>query len=158
MSSFSCVSLQVATSLPKSSNFKLVDVWLLFCTVSTFLIIIFHIVIDLLLDAGRRQTVLVTERRPRVHTALDGPAGTHPALAGPHGGPLTKSLCSDLMNKLPKRREDGANVVFHRRSLGTKRPRFQVSVLGMEKFARVFVAAVFFIFNTIYWLKAYTMD
>nr|XP_027221917.1 gamma-aminobutyric acid receptor subunit beta-like [Penaeus vannamei] len=38
---------QVSSSLPKTSYFKLVDVWLLFCIFSTFLVIVFHIIIDL---------------------------------------------------------------------------------------------------------------
>lgn len=40
-------STQVSSSLPKTSYFKMVDVWLLFCIVMSFLIIIFHVVIDL---------------------------------------------------------------------------------------------------------------
>ncbi|XP_076031153.1 uncharacterized protein LOC143019399 [Oratosquilla oratoria] len=38
---------QVSDSLPKTSYFKMVDVWLLFCIISTFLVIIFHAVIDI---------------------------------------------------------------------------------------------------------------
>ncbi|KAK3887647.1 hypothetical protein Pcinc_008254 [Petrolisthes cinctipes] len=38
---------QVSSSLPKTSYFKMVDVWLLFCIVMSFLIIIFHVIIDL---------------------------------------------------------------------------------------------------------------
>ncbi|XP_068236921.1 uncharacterized protein [Palaemon carinicauda] len=37
---------QVSESLPKTSYFKMVDVWLLFCIGITFLIIIFHTIID----------------------------------------------------------------------------------------------------------------
>ncbi|XP_071542888.1 uncharacterized protein [Panulirus ornatus] len=37
---------QVSASLPKTSYFKMVDVWLLFCIVMSFLIIIFHAIID----------------------------------------------------------------------------------------------------------------
>ncbi|XP_071530537.1 uncharacterized protein [Panulirus ornatus] len=37
---------QVSESLPKTSYFKMVDVWLLFCIVMSFLIIIFHVIID----------------------------------------------------------------------------------------------------------------
>ncbi|XP_064079627.1 LOW QUALITY PROTEIN: uncharacterized protein LOC135196740 [Macrobrachium nipponense] len=37
---------QVSESLPKTSYFKMVDVWLLFCIGITFLIIIFHAIID----------------------------------------------------------------------------------------------------------------
>lgn len=41
---------QVSSSLPKTSYFKMVDVWLLFCIVISFLIIIFHAIIDNSLD------------------------------------------------------------------------------------------------------------
>ncbi|XP_071516802.1 LOW QUALITY PROTEIN: uncharacterized protein [Panulirus ornatus] len=37
---------QVSASLPKTSYFKMVDVWLLFCIVMSFIIIIFHAIID----------------------------------------------------------------------------------------------------------------
>ncbi|XP_064089932.1 uncharacterized protein LOC135203933 [Macrobrachium nipponense] len=40
---------QVSESLPKTSYFKMVDVWLLFCIGITFLVIIFHAVIDSIL-------------------------------------------------------------------------------------------------------------
>lgn len=45
-----CKCLQVSTSLPKTSYFKMVDVWLLFCIVMIFLIIIFHAIIDYYLE------------------------------------------------------------------------------------------------------------
>ncbi|KAG7162460.1 Glycine receptor subunit alpha-4-like 4, partial [Homarus americanus] len=37
---------QVSASLPKTSYFKMVDVWLLFCIIIGFIIIIFHTIID----------------------------------------------------------------------------------------------------------------
>nr|XP_053628974.1 uncharacterized protein LOC128686190 [Cherax quadricarinatus] len=43
---------QVSASLPKTSYFKMVDVWLLFCILLNFLIIIWHTVIDLVIDYG----------------------------------------------------------------------------------------------------------
>ncbi|XP_045582905.2 uncharacterized protein [Procambarus clarkii] len=43
---------QVSSSLPKTSYFKMVDVWLLFCIVISFMIIIFHVVIDYSLTEG----------------------------------------------------------------------------------------------------------
>lgn len=42
------VSSQVSASLPKTSYFKMVDVWLIFCIGITFLTIIFHVVVDLM--------------------------------------------------------------------------------------------------------------
>lgn len=43
---------QVSASLPKTSYFKMVDIWLLFCILLIFLIIIFHTIIDLHVDYG----------------------------------------------------------------------------------------------------------
>lgn len=36
----------MSASLPKTSYFKMVDVWLIFCIGITFLVIIFHVVVD----------------------------------------------------------------------------------------------------------------
>ncbi|KAK4325477.1 hypothetical protein Pmani_000420 [Petrolisthes manimaculis] len=41
---------QVSASLPKTSYFKMVDIWLLFCIMLIFFIIIFHTIIDLQVD------------------------------------------------------------------------------------------------------------
>ncbi|XP_076046337.1 uncharacterized protein LOC143028315 [Oratosquilla oratoria] len=38
---------QVSTSLPKTSYFKMVDIWLLFCIAIIFIIIVFHAIIDI---------------------------------------------------------------------------------------------------------------
>lgn len=43
---------QVSSSLPKTSYFKMVDIWLLFCIIVIFFIIIFHTIIDLHVDYG----------------------------------------------------------------------------------------------------------
>ncbi|XP_047737967.1 uncharacterized protein LOC125178389 [Hyalella azteca] len=37
---------QVAATLPNTSYFKMVDIWLLFCIFSTFLVIVFHVLVD----------------------------------------------------------------------------------------------------------------
>ena len=43
---------QVSASLPKTSYFKMVDIWLLFCILVIFIIIIFHTLIDFQVDYG----------------------------------------------------------------------------------------------------------
>ncbi|KAK7084745.1 hypothetical protein SK128_000419 [Halocaridina rubra] len=43
---------QVSTSLPKTSYFKMVDIWLLFCIILIFFIMVFHTIIDLHIDYG----------------------------------------------------------------------------------------------------------
>ncbi|KAF2353919.1 DNA-directed RNA polymerase phage-type [Trinorchestia longiramus] len=40
------ISSQVATSLPSTSYFKMADVWLLFCIFSSFLVIVFHVLVE----------------------------------------------------------------------------------------------------------------
>lgn len=50
---------QVSASLPKTSYFKMVDIWLLFCIMTIFLIIIFHAIIDNYVDyAGTNNRVV----------------------------------------------------------------------------------------------------
>ncbi|XP_064083820.1 glutamate-gated chloride channel subunit beta-like [Macrobrachium nipponense] len=51
---------QASSSLPMTSYFKMVDIWLLFCVVMTFLIIIFHLLIDNFLSREQRQPTKVT--------------------------------------------------------------------------------------------------
>ncbi|MPC11863.1 Glycine receptor subunit alpha-4 [Portunus trituberculatus] len=48
---------QVSASLPKTSYFKMVDIWLLFCIIIIFFIIIFHTIIDLHVDYGDKITL-----------------------------------------------------------------------------------------------------
>ncbi|XP_018011649.2 glycine receptor subunit alpha-1 [Hyalella azteca] len=43
---------QVSASLPKTSYFKVVDIWLLFCIIAIFMIIAFHSIIDNYIDYG----------------------------------------------------------------------------------------------------------
>ncbi|XP_071539015.1 uncharacterized protein [Panulirus ornatus] len=47
---------QASSSLPQTSYFKMVDIWLLFCVGITFLVIIFHILIDNRLFSQSNQT------------------------------------------------------------------------------------------------------
>ncbi|XP_068226093.1 uncharacterized protein [Palaemon carinicauda] len=49
---------QASASLPKTSYFKMVDIWLLFCVMMTFVVIIFHILIDNRLTEDAKVQVL----------------------------------------------------------------------------------------------------
>ena len=40
------LTFQVSASLPKTSYFKMVDIWLIFCIGITFLVIIYHAFVD----------------------------------------------------------------------------------------------------------------
>ena len=51
---------QVSASLPKTSYFKMVDIWLLFCIITIFLIIIFHAIIDSYVEYGSPADPTVT--------------------------------------------------------------------------------------------------
>ncbi|XP_045127382.1 glycine receptor subunit alpha-4-like [Portunus trituberculatus] len=50
---------QVSASLPKTSYFKMVDVWLIFCIGITFLTIIFHVLVDACLYSEPKDAVVV---------------------------------------------------------------------------------------------------
>nr|XP_045622115.1 glycine receptor subunit beta-like [Procambarus clarkii] len=146
------ISNQVASSLPKSSSFKLVDVWLLFCIFSNFLIIVFHIIIDLLLQPPENshptegKIILVSDKK---HPGGDliSHRRTFPSSSSP------QSVGGRLGNKMqPKERGHSLLTSLWR----WWRP--QLTVMGAEKFARYSVAAIFCIFNVCYWLMAYTID
>lgn len=47
---------QVSSSLPKTSYFKMVDVWFLFCIGLTFLVISFHAVVDYVINTEEEKT------------------------------------------------------------------------------------------------------
>ncbi|KAK8394309.1 hypothetical protein O3P69_006482 [Scylla paramamosain] len=151
------ISNQVATSLPKSSNFKLVDVWLLFCISSNFLIIVFHIIIDLLQfaeaqESGRGDVAMVSRIGQMTQS------NTHT--------PVTKDLLrpSKAIQRFrsfpytntrfgwPPKGKDILSVA----AKGRMRPKIRLTMVGMKKFGRIFVAFVFVVFNVTYWLAAYT--
>ena len=47
------IHLQVASALPNTSYFKMVDIWLLFCIFSAFLVIVFHVFVSLTDSSGK---------------------------------------------------------------------------------------------------------
>ncbi|XP_063869703.1 uncharacterized protein LOC135105499 [Scylla paramamosain] len=55
---------QASSSLPQTSYFKMVDIWLLFCVGITFLVIIFHILIDNRLFSHDNQTKVQAFNEP----------------------------------------------------------------------------------------------
>ncbi|XP_042874326.1 glycine receptor subunit alphaZ1-like [Penaeus japonicus] len=134
---------QVSSSLPKTSYFKLVDVWLLFCIFSTFLVIVFHVLIDLSLhneDLTRRtpETKITSITVP-----LRPPALRRGTSVAPHSrAPSSTGVALEAW-KIP-------------RKTSSKIGRCQRMLLSdVERFARLFMAAVFLVFNVVYWLKAY---
>lgn len=127
--------LQVSSSLPKTSYFKLVDVWLLFCIFATFLIIVFHIIIDLILNEEKNST-----------KGLPG----HMILVG------RSAVAKDHTNEGPAFR---AWATEGSRTPSPRLPgwRQRVTVKGVERFARWFMAAVFLVFSVFYWMTAYKL-
>ncbi|XP_047477381.1 gamma-aminobutyric acid receptor subunit pi-like [Penaeus chinensis] len=135
---------QVSSSLPKTSYFKLVDVWLLFCIFSTFLIIVFHIIIDLSLhnQGPTRSTTEAETTRGRIpvqhqSTALNGDQSVTPFSPAPLPSAVALKAW-DMPRNTP-----------------SKARWCQMSVSDIERFARYLMAAVFLVFNIVYWLKAY---
>ncbi|XP_042227423.1 uncharacterized protein LOC121869925 [Homarus americanus] len=66
---------QVSASLPKTSYFKMVDVWLIFCIGLTFLTIIFHVLVDYMVN----QTKVADKEQPGkafVNTITVSPVGS----------------------------------------------------------------------------------
>lgn len=150
--------MQVAASLPKSSNFKLVDVWLLFCIFSSFIIIVFHVIIDLLQFAEAREALRgpvtlvsglggMVEKKPLPsHTKEEGHAQTTDRFRGfPYNGvQFGWESKEEKLKGSPTAKGIG------------RRFKIRLTMKSMENFGRVFVAFVFFVFNAIYWLTAYT--
>lgn len=148
----------MATSLPKTSYFKLVDVWLVFCIFSTFFIIVFHILIDFL--QNRAHSIMRTDAtlaKPSTKMLMVG-SERFLSSAKVHGVQLEP--LSHLKNPADLRRPGSASF---KDGGGKERNR---SVCGggdgvwdpvrrVEKFARAFMLVVFVIFNVIYWITAY---
>ncbi|KAG7167884.1 uncharacterized protein LOC121867842 [Homarus americanus] len=85
---------QVSASLPKTSYFKMVDVWLLFCIVMSFLIIIFHTIIDnTLIDAIPGMTASSPPAPTKVlPLSVDSRPSSSDFRSYAHLGTTTKSL------------------------------------------------------------------
>lgn len=149
----------MAASLPKSSDFKLVDVWLVFCIFSTFLIIVFHVIIDLLQFAEAQEAL----GRPGTLVPSSEQAAGENALYPQSTKELGPSHASKRFRGFPynsvqvgweskeKKSKDLSTVKPNRWGL-----RIRLTMRGMEWFGRIFVALVFVVFNVIYWLSAYT--
>ncbi|XP_069951720.1 uncharacterized protein [Cherax quadricarinatus] len=169
---------QVAASLPKTSYFKLVDIWLLFCIFSTFFIIVFHIIIDLLLKEVKTQNYtpanrssekmlplpekiflprIGREQRSRQHQQED-----HWQLQQPlsrNKPTLHKPTRSQIQEDVPEytmlSRRSRNSLSYRKKALVLRRCKFGVSLKTAEMFAKVFMMVVFLIFNVVYWMIAY---
>lgn len=154
---FSLFHSQVATSLPKTSYFKLVDVWLVFCIFSTFFIIVFHILIDFL--HNRAHSIVRTDAtlgKPCTKMLMKG---SERFLSGAKVHGVQLEPLAHLKNLPDPRRPGSASF---KDGGGKERDRTICGgdgvwdpVRRVEKFARAFMLVVFVIFNVIYWITAY---
>lgn len=151
--------MQVAASLPKSSNFKLVDVWLVFCIFSTFIIIVFHVIIDLLQFAEAQAAV----RAPAALISAFGRTTGKETFFSHAKKEMEHSQTDQRFKGFPgsnvQRAWESKEMKSGKALLTVKtnrRSRIRLTMRGMERFGRIFVASVFLVFNVIYWLTAYT--
>lgn len=127
---------QVSASLPKTSYFKMVDIWLLFCIVLIFFIILFHTVIDLHVDyavySGQGPS-LGTWALPSTGSAGGGRVlKVHPAADGDGDGD-----------------GDEQGPSFFRRFFTKKGAKFDLKFYIMA--SRITMFLIFAAFNLIYW-------
>lgn len=171
----------MAASLPKTSYFKLVDIWLLFCIFSTFLIIVFHILIDVLLHETKKRNSIETNESNIMSPAPEKvflPSTSQVPVHSQHHQQkphyqwhlqqqhqqenllLQKPTVGHKDGEVP---EDMRNpdlptddMTYRKRSLVHKPWKLRISIRSMERFARVFMVVVFLIFNLVYWMISYT--
>lgn len=136
---------QVSASLPKTSYFKMVDIWLLFCIILIFFIIVFHTIIDLKVDYSNFQMF-------------------NPHTTAPQNAPWAIRTASPEITK----EENGTAVIkvlplapgsaTSGKSLGRKFSGYFQRLLrtdfGLDfyiKTSKVTMSTIFLAFNAIYW-------
>ncbi|XP_063845197.1 uncharacterized protein LOC135091467 [Scylla paramamosain] len=127
---------QTSTSLPKTSYFKMVDVWLLFSISVIFFVIVFHVIIDM---AGEGKLTGDFSRIPT--TVKVTPIEINEKLSSPPFSPPLR----------PKPRQ----MMLHRLlSAGGNSPDERKRLLSDKLFrqALIFIPSYFMLFNVIYWI------
>ena len=128
--------LQVAASLPKTSYFKRIDIWLLFCIFSTFLTIIFHILIDRIEGDSEKYNSQDHSSRNVLQQKI------------PYKGPHIRVLPVASVGS-----KDNKHSQTNRR-----KPRFICSIKTakeMERYGKIIISCVIVIFNLVYWLDTF---
>ena len=128
--------LQTSTSLPKTSYFKMVDVWLLFCISLIFFVIVFHVIVDMAEDGK-----------------LTGGVSKFPSPSKvfPFGG--NEKMPSPLLS--PPSRPEPRRMLFSRLlSAGGNTPDEKRRNMSDKLFrqALIFIPSYFLLFNVIYWI------
>ncbi|KAK4314330.1 hypothetical protein Pmani_014362 [Petrolisthes manimaculis] len=120
---------QVSSSLPKTAYFKMVDVWLIFCIGITFLTIIFHLVVDIVVNKSQGDHPGVFRCTP-----LANQVNVQEANA-------TKT--TDTKNNNNTRRKSTCNLLAKYSNNSVDK--------NVVLFTKLAVPTVFFFFNVIYW-------
>ncbi|XP_068250178.1 uncharacterized protein [Palaemon carinicauda] len=133
---------QVSASLPKTSYFKMVDIWLLFCIMLIFVILLFHTVIDLKIDY---RGVFNTS------STMDAGRGSDKLLSRGGSPSLNNVVTTMKVNPingvfLPDESEKYYHDFF----------RLKQSILKMDALTYILVSkwtvfVIFGVFNLIYW-------
>lgn len=129
---------QVSASLPKTSYFKMVDIWLLFCIILIFLIILFHTVIDLHVDYGDSEGVS-PKSSSKSSVAWDKPSSGR-------AGHLTTVKVSPALNDGTDPTVSSKNIQFSWRLLLTK-----LDLQFYIKASKITISLIFMVFNLVYW-------
>ncbi|XP_037783903.1 uncharacterized protein LOC119580071 [Penaeus monodon] len=129
---------QASSHLPKTSYFKMVDVWLLTCIVVIFIIIVFHVLIDRAFERA--------ERAPPVTPAAPSLSPAKQAMkVHPSEGTATTVSSRDPIGAVEFLSAGRSTSLRLRRRVRT--PLYQNLILG----ARVAVFAALLTFNVVYW-------
>ncbi|XP_047470524.1 uncharacterized protein LOC125026265 [Penaeus chinensis] len=127
---------QASSHLPKTSYFKMVDVWLLTCIVVIFIVIVFHVMIDRAFERAEKALSahppagLLEKQAPRIH-----PLGVRSTLASSKDPRSTLEFVSTSRSN---------SIQFRPPE---KTPLYKNLVLG----ARVVIFVALLVFNLVYW-------
>ncbi|XP_063586487.1 glycine receptor subunit alpha-2-like [Penaeus indicus] len=125
---------QASSHLPKTSYFKMVDVWLLTCIVVIFIVIVFHVMIDRAFERAEKSLSasppagLLEKQVTRIH-----PSGVSSTLASSKD-PRSTFVSTSRSNSIQFRPRERA-------------PLYKNLVLG----ARVVIFVALLVFNLVYW-------
>ncbi|KAK3883306.1 hypothetical protein Pcinc_012343 [Petrolisthes cinctipes] len=131
---------QTSTSLPKTSYFKMVDVWLLFCISLIFFVIVFHVIIDMATEGK------LSKQNPR-STSRSTPPTTKVM-------PIDAEQDEERDTSVPSKTLRVSVIPSWVIPPATSDPADANKILSDRLFkqALIFIPCYFGIFNFIYWL------
>ncbi|KAG0712205.1 Glutamate-gated chloride channel alpha [Chionoecetes opilio] len=128
--------LLTSTSLPKTSYFKMVDVWLLFCISLIFFVIVFHVIIDMAGDGKLTSDFSKIPTPSKVFPIGGNGKMPSPPLSAPRQREPRQIFLTRLLSA------GGDTLEERRRRMSDKTFRY----------ALIFIPAYFSLFNVIYWI------